>query len=126
MTILCITTERLPGIRPCTHRGMHRVTCPDHDGWQEHLRPGTCTGCLPRSADRGYLCNPDHLEAVSAAENTRRNFAPGPVTARTGMCRRGHSMEDAYTRPDGKGRQCAECIRIRTARATEKRRRQNA
>lgn len=54
MTVLCITTEGLPGIRPCSHLGQHRVTCPDHDGWAE--RPGICRGCLPRSADRGFLC----------------------------------------------------------------------
>jgi|GEM_PF-1364297 len=56
MTILCATTERLPGIRPCTHRGQHRVTCLDHEGWAASIRPGECGGCLPRSADRGYLC----------------------------------------------------------------------
>lgn len=56
MTILCITTELLPGIIPCKQFGEHRVTCHDHEGWAEHLRPGRCRGCLPRSADRGYLC----------------------------------------------------------------------
>lgn len=54
--ILCITNEHLPGIRPCTHLGQHKVTCHDHEGWREDLRPGTCPGCLPRKADRGYLC----------------------------------------------------------------------
>ena len=54
MTILCITAERLPGIRPCTHRGEHKITCHDHPGYTRN--PGTCTGCLPRRADRGYLC----------------------------------------------------------------------
>lgn len=56
MTILCVTTEHLPGIRPCTHRGQHRITCDDHAGWNEDLRPGACSGCFPRQADRGFLC----------------------------------------------------------------------
>lgn len=54
MTILCVTNDRLPGIRPCTLRDVHRVTCHDHPGWT--VNPGTCTGCLPREASRGFLC----------------------------------------------------------------------
>lgn len=66
MTILCITSEWLPGIRPCTNLGEHRVTCPDHEGWAEELRPGVCRGCLPRAADRGFLCQRcyDRVEAA--------------------------------------------------------------
>lgn len=56
MTILCITTTGIPSVWPCTHRGQHRVTCRDHEGWATKLRPGTCSGCLPRKADRGFLC----------------------------------------------------------------------
>lgn len=63
MTILCITTEGLPGIRPCTHLGEHRITCPDRDvnrAIAEHEHGAaperTCHGCMPRKADRGYLC----------------------------------------------------------------------
>lgn len=68
MTILCITTTGIPGIRPCTHRNQHRVTCADHDGWKAELRPGKCTGCLPRKADRGFLCHHcyDHVEQAYA------------------------------------------------------------
>lgn len=64
--ILCATTTGLPGIRPCTHRGLHRVSCPDHEGWREDLRPGTCTGCLPRSADIGFLCRWCHERVLDA------------------------------------------------------------
>lgn len=56
MTLLCITTEGLPGIRPCTHRGEHRVTCYTHPGWAPDYRDEDCTGCLPRKADVGFLC----------------------------------------------------------------------
>lgn len=54
MSILCITVERLPGIRPCTHKGLHKVTCADHPGFDDN--PGVCGGCFPRLADRGFLC----------------------------------------------------------------------
>jgi hypothetical protein len=73
VTILCITTTGIPGIRPCTHRDQHRITCPDRDvnralhahehGYEpEH----TCGGCLPRKADVGFLCRYcfDRLEAT--------------------------------------------------------------
>lgn len=56
MTLLCATNDSLPGIRACTTLGEHRVTCPDHPGWAEKTRPGTCRGCLPLAADVGFLC----------------------------------------------------------------------
>jgi hypothetical protein len=74
VTILCITTSGLPGIRPCTHRGQHRVTCLDHEGWAASIRPGECNGCLPRSADRGYLCQWCY-EKLDAAHLKWRTFA---------------------------------------------------
>lgn len=66
MTILCATNDNLPGIRPCTVRAEHRVTCLDHPGWADSIRPGVCPGCLPRPADRGYLCAScyDRMEAA--------------------------------------------------------------
>lgn len=48
MTIVCATNADLPGIRPCTEAGAHRVTCPD---------PDTCRGCLPLAAEVGFLCH---------------------------------------------------------------------
>lgn len=72
--ILCITDEHLPGIRPCTMRGAHRITCPDHEGWREDLRPGLCSGCLPRKADTGYLCA-RCFDRVSDAHFRWRDFA---------------------------------------------------
>lgn len=56
MTIVCATNDGLPGIRACTELEAHRVTCPDHPGWAEKTRPGTCRGCLPLAADVGFLC----------------------------------------------------------------------
>lgn len=50
---------------------------------------------------------PRHLQVLSAVEHGRFHRPP-PI-----RCRRGHSMDDAYIRPDGKGRQCRTCIRER-------------
>jgi hypothetical protein len=56
MTVLCVAaTSALPGVQPCAELGLHRVRCPDHPGFQN--TPGVCRGCLPRSADRGFLCD---------------------------------------------------------------------
>lgn len=56
MTILCVTVEQLPGIRPCTHLGQHRVTCYTHPGWAPGYRDEECGGCLPKKAEVGFLC----------------------------------------------------------------------
>lgn len=63
-------------------------------------------------------CNPDHLEAVTQAENNRRAH-PGPWT----HCARGHEMTDGTTYKNSNGgRACAICINAR-ARAKRKQRR---
>jgi ribosomal protein S27E len=55
-TILCAAAVYLPGIRPCTHLGLHDEAC----------ESDTCTGCLPHAADgRGYLCH-RHWEQLQA------------------------------------------------------------
>lgn len=69
MTILCATTANLPGIRPCVELDAHRVTCPDHPGFRDN--PGACWGCLPRSADRGFLCSHCYERTVNAVAGWR-------------------------------------------------------
>lgn len=62
---------------------------------------------------RDRLCvRPDHLEPVTPTENSGRGAA-----ARR-YCQRGHELagSNLYFRPDGKGRRCRACIRIRSAR----------
>lgn len=69
MTILCITSERLPGVPVCTESGAHHVTCQDHPGWAEPA--GICRGCLPRAADRGYLCERCYQRTIDAVAGWR-------------------------------------------------------
>lgn len=77
----------------------------------------THRGPVPAGLELDHLCrnrsciNPDHLEPVTTRENFLRGMARGAVTKRTNICQRGHSMEDAYVRPNGY-RSCRECRRL--------------
>lgn len=56
--ITCVRNHATPG--------EHRVTCPDHPGWDIDLRPHTCRGCLPRAAERGFLCTACYERTIDA------------------------------------------------------------
>ena len=86
-------------------------------------------GPIPRGMQIDHLCrnrrcvNPAHLEAVTQRTNILRSNAPNAIVVRTNRCVRDHELtpENTYLRPDGAGRQCRECIHIRSARQTAKR-----
>ena len=99
-----------------THRIMYEdARGPIPEGMQiDHLcRNPTC-------------CNPDHLEAVTPAENTRRGVSPELARQRRGKkthCVNGHAFTDGNSYFDGKGnRSCRECRRVRHVQQSDVRR----
>lgn len=65
---------------------------------------------------RNRACvNPAHMEQVTNRTNSLRGESPSIVTRRTGICQRGHSMEDAIVKPNG-DRTCRACENARQMR----------
>ena len=79
-------------------------------------------GLIPKGFDIDHLCrtpdcvNPGHLEAVTHRQNVLRGLSLSAVTARTGVCQRGHSMADAYLRPGSGKYMCRPCMNARSLR----------
>lgn len=75
---------------------------------------GQTVGSIPKGLQLDHLCftptcvNPDHLEAVTPAENKRRMRAGNAA-----HCPYGHpySASNTYIRPDTKTRMCKACKR---------------
>ena len=75
-------------------------------------------GPIPEGLELDHLCrvrscvNPDHLEAVTHAENIRRGESPSALCALRRHCVNGHefSPENTYTSKRG-GRECRICKR---------------
>lgn len=85
-------------------------------------------GPIPEELELDHLCrnhrcvNPDHLEPVTHRENTLRGNAPGCVTRRTGVCKRGHSISgtNVYTHKGKKS--CRACRNLAWRNFYQKRR----
>lgn len=68
-------------------------------------------------------CNPQHLEAVTSRENTRRSqTAPAAVNAVKTHCVYGHEYtpQNTVTTKRGRGRECRECRRWHASRVAAK------
>lgn len=83
-------------------------------------------GPIPEDKQLDHLCrnricvNPEHLEVVTAKENTRRGFSPSGMRARQTHCIRGHSLsgDNLYHKNVGTRveRHCRQCDRDRCRR----------
>ena len=76
-----------------------------------------CSG--GKSCPHRRCVNPAHLEVVTQSVNLKRGQGAVQLRERNTKthCLRGHDFADAYIRPDGRGRCCRECQRLR-AKAT--------
>ncbi len=72
---------------------------------------------IPKGLQIDHLCrvprcvNPEHLEAVTSAENTRRGNGPAARHARKTHCIHGHEFTPENTRLRPNARQCRTCER---------------
>lgn len=72
-------------------------------------------GPIPAGLELDHLCrtplcmNPDHLEAVTHAENVRRGNGWSGVHARKTHCPRGHPYDLALATRRGRVRGCRQC-----------------
>lgn len=80
-------------------------------------------GNIPEKYEIDHLCkvrnciNPDHLEAVTRAENCRRSDSPWAKNARKTHCKQGHEFDEIntyYIRTGG--RSCKTCSRNNVAK----------
>lgn len=73
--------------------GMGRRTVLAHRHAYETLREPIPEGLVIDHLCRNHGCvNPDHMEVVTIAENTRRGNGPGHLLHRLGVCKRGHEI----------------------------------
>lgn len=94
-------------------------------------------GLIPEGMYIDHRCstpncvNPAHLDAVSPGDNVRRTYARGrgrnQHVGKT-HCKRGHELtaDNVYLPPNGAGRYCRRCGKIRQEKRKEKRRMKRA
>jgi len=107
------------------HHLVHRVA-------YEQLRSPIPSGlALDHLCRVRCCCNPDHLEPVTARENTfraiascgRKTYAGGQNgNARKTHCPHGHEYTPANVLMEGRSRHCRECGRIRARRWAQNKR----
>lgn len=77
-------------------------------------------GLIPQRMVIDHLCrnrrcvNPEHMEVVTSAQNTRRGNGIASLNAKKVFCKNGHPLNGDNLEPDKGGRrQCKTCARAR-------------
>jgi len=108
----------------CDPQGYARMKVNGRPGLAHRYAYEDVVGPVPAGCELDHLCrqpscvNPDHLEAVTHAENVRRGWP-----AQKAHCAHGHPYDEAntYFRPNGR-RDCRACTAERQRRYQQRRR----